>query len=89
EPEVADLQTRGYHPIDFVRADENLSRALDLVSSGAFSGGDGSVFEPVVSNLIHHDPFMALADYTDYIAAQKRVDALYADQDAWTRAAIL
>ncbi|MFI8632294.1 glycogen/starch/alpha-glucan phosphorylase [Microbacterium sp. NPDC077663] len=89
EPEVADLQTRGYHPIDFVRADENLSRALDLISSGAFSGGDGSVFEPVVSNLIHHDPFMALADYTDYVAAQKRVDALYADEDAWTRAAIL
>lgn len=25
EPEVADLQSRGYHPIDFVRADENLS----------------------------------------------------------------
>ncbi|MCM3696370.1 glycogen/starch/alpha-glucan phosphorylase [Microbacterium oleivorans] len=89
EPEVADLQARGYHPIDFVRADENLSRALDLISSGAFSGGDASVFEPVVSNLIHHDPFMALADYTDYVAAQKRVDALYADQDAWTRAAIL
>ena len=89
EPEVADLQARGYHPIDFVRADENLSRALELISSGAFSGGDASVFEPVVSNLTHHDPFMALADYTDYIAAQKRVDALYADQDAWTRAAIL
>lgn len=89
EPEVADLQMRGYHPIDFVRADENLSRALDLISSGAFSGGDASVFEPVVSNLVHHDPFMALADYTDYIAAQKRVDALYADPDAWTRAAIL
>ncbi|MDT0178659.1 glycogen/starch/alpha-glucan phosphorylase [Microbacterium sp. ARD31] len=89
EPEVADLQTRGYHPIDFVRADENLSRALDLISSGAFSGGDASVFEPVVSNLIHHDPFMALADYTDYVAAQKRVDELYADRDAWTRAAIL
>jgi starch phosphorylase len=89
EPEVAALQAEGYHPIDFVRADEDLSRSLDLISSGAFSGGDGSVFEPVVTNLLHHDPFMALADYTAYIAAQKRVDALYADPDAWTRAAIL
>ncbi|MFS0867735.1 glycogen/starch/alpha-glucan phosphorylase [Microbacterium sp. 179-B 1A2 NHS] len=89
EPDVAALSDRGYHPIDFVRADENLARALGLISSGAFSGGDGSVFEPVVSNLLHHDPFMALADYTSYIAAQEKVDALYADRDAWTRAAIL
>ncbi|MCK6080416.1 glycogen/starch/alpha-glucan phosphorylase [Microbacterium sp. EYE_5] len=89
EPEVADLSAQGYHPIDFVRADENLARSLDLISSGAFSGGDGSVFEPVVTNLLHHDPFMALADYTSYIDAQRRVDAMYADQDAWTRAAIL
>ncbi|WP_405372631.1 MULTISPECIES: glycogen/starch/alpha-glucan phosphorylase [unclassified Microbacterium] len=89
EPEVAALADRGYHPIDAVRADDDLARALDLIGSGAFSGGDGSVFEPVVTGLLHHDPFMALADYTSYVAAQQRVDALYADQEAWTRAAIL
>ncbi|GAB2692406.1 starch phosphorylase [Microbacterium marinum] len=89
EPEVATLADGGYHPIDFVRADENLQSALDLISSGAFSGGDGSVFEPVVSNLVHHDPFMALADFTSYAAAQQKVDALYADTEAWTRSAIL
>jgi glycogen phosphorylase len=89
EPEVAALSARGYHPIDFVRADPELSGALDLISSGVFSGGDRSTFEPVVSSLLHHDPFMALADFTSYVAAQRTVDERYADRDGWTRSAIL
>ena len=32
---------------------------------------------------------MVLADYSSYIAEQAKVDAAYADQDAWTHAAIL
>jgi len=62
---------------------------MDLIASGAFAGGDKSVFEPIVSNLLYDDRFMVLADYSSYLAAQKRVDAAYADQDAWTHAAIL
>lgn len=30
-----------------------------------------------------------LADYSSYIAAQAKVDAAYADSEAWTRSAIL
>ncbi len=89
EPEVEALSARGYRPQEFYQADEGLRRAIDLIASGAFSRGDPSVFEPVVSNLLYEDRFMVLADYASYIAAQDRVDAAYADQDAWTRAAIL
>ena len=55
----------------------------------ALSGGDRAVFEPIVSNLLHDDRFMVRADYTSYIEAQAKVDEAYADQDAWTRSAIL
>ena len=89
EPEVEALWARGYKPADFYQADEGLRRAMDLIASGAFSGGDKSVFEPIVSNLLYDDRFMVLADYSSYIAAQKRVDEAYADQDAWTHKAIL
>ncbi|GLJ79773.1 starch phosphorylase [Microbacterium imperiale] len=89
EPEVEELWARGYRPGEFAQADDELRRALDLISSGVFSGGDRSTFEPIVSNLLYDDRFMVLADYTSYIAAQERVDAAYADRDAWTRSAIL
>ncbi|WP_455132927.1 glycogen/starch/alpha-glucan phosphorylase [Microbacterium aurum] len=89
EPEVEDLWARGYKPAEFYQRDDNLRHAIDLIASGAFSGGDRSVFEPIVSNLLYDDRFMVLADYSSYVAAQVRVDAAYADQDAWTHAAIL
>ncbi|RAZ31823.1 glycogen phosphorylase [Microbacterium sp. SMR1] len=89
EPEVEELWAAGYRPGEFAQADDELRRALDLIGSGAFSEGDRSTFEPVVSNLLYDDRFMVLADYTSYIAAQERVDAAYADRDAWTRSAIL
>ncbi len=89
EPDVEKLTATGYRPSDFYQADPQLRAAIDLIASGAFSGGDRSVFEPVVSNLLYEDRFMVLADFAAYMAAQQRVDAAYADQDQWTHAAIL
>jgi starch phosphorylase len=89
EPEVEALYASGYTPASFYESDPQLRAAVDLIASGAFSGGDRMVFDPVVSNLLGDDRFLALADYRSYIEAQARVDKAYADQDAWSRAAIL
>ncbi|MDL5349971.1 glycogen/starch/alpha-glucan phosphorylase [Microbacterium sp. zg-YB36] len=89
EPEVEALWARGYRPSEFYSSDDDLRRTIDLIASGAFSGGDRSVFEPIVSNLLYDDRFMVLADYRSYIDTQAKVDAAYADRDAWTRSAIL
>jgi len=89
EPEVAELGERGYVPSRFYEEDEDLKRAIDLISSGAFSGGDRRAFEPLVSNLLYEDRFMALADYRAYVDAQAGVDKAYTDQESWSRSAIL
>jgi starch phosphorylase len=89
EPEVAALGDQGYVPSQYYESDPHLKAALDLIASGAFSDGNPSVFEPVVSNLLYHDRFMALADFASYVAVQAEVERRYADQEAWTRSAII
>ena len=89
EPEVAALQESGYTPAKFYEENPGLHRALDLIAKGEFSGGDRSVFEPIVSNLLYQDRFMVLADYQSYVDAQLRVGAYYGDQEAWSRSAVL
>jgi starch phosphorylase len=89
EPEVEEIMAKGYRPASYYENDPQLKAAIDLIASGAFSGGDRSVFEPVVSNLLNEDRFLALADYRSYLEAQDRVDKAYADPDRWARSAIL
>ncbi|XVX21402.1 glycogen/starch/alpha-glucan phosphorylase [Actinomycetota bacterium] len=89
EPEVAELQDKGYSPRSFYEQDENLRRAIDLIASGAFTGGDGGKAWAVVGDLLNNDRFMVLADYASYLEAQDKVSAAYGDQEAWSRSAIL
>ncbi|WP_146842988.1 glycogen/starch/alpha-glucan phosphorylase [Cellulomonas composti] len=89
EPQVAEIVERGYQPSAYYETNADLRRALDLILSGAFSGGDRHTFEPVVANLLHEDRFLALADFQAYVDAQAKVDVAYADQEAWTRSAVL
>ncbi|AYG05184.1 glycogen/starch/alpha-glucan phosphorylase [Gryllotalpicola protaetiae] len=89
EPEVAELQAKGYHAHEYYESNPQLKATLDLIASGHFSGGDRGLFEPLVSNLLYDDRFMALADFESYLDAQAKVDASYVDQDAWARSAVL
>ncbi|WP_460477155.1 glycogen/starch/alpha-glucan phosphorylase [Brachybacterium huguangmaarense] len=89
EPEVADLEATGYDPSAYYQRDERLRGAIDLISAGTFSGGDRQMFSSFVGSLLTQDRFMVLADFDSYLAAQKKVEAYYGDQDAWTRSAIL
>ncbi len=64
--------------------------ALDLIFSDHFSPNEKGVFEPLRGTLLTGgDFYMHLADLTSYIQAQEALGNLYANQDAWTRKAIL
>ena len=89
EPEVEELRTAGYTPSRYYEENPRLRSTIDLLASGAFTGGDRQAVAPVIDNLLHQDAFMALADFQAYLDAQERVDAAYADPDAWSRSAIL
>jgi glycogen phosphorylase len=87
--EVAALTAHGYSPRQYYESNAGLQEVIDFVASGALAAGDRSVFQPVVENLLQHDPFLVLADFQAYLDCQERVSALWCDQAAWTRTSIL
>ncbi|MCW1921267.1 glycogen/starch/alpha-glucan phosphorylase [Luteolibacter arcticus] len=86
--EVVALKRGGYRPRDRYDSDPLLREVIDFIGSGAL-GGDVDLFQPLVANLLDHDPYLLLADYRGYLNAQQRVSELWMDPEAWTRASIL
>ena len=87
--EVRQLRASGYRPREYYEANAELKQVIDAIGSGVFSPGETDRFLPIVQSLLDHgDHYFLLADYAQYVAAQERVDALYADADAWTATAI-
>ncbi|MEI2776584.1 MAG: glycogen/starch/alpha-glucan phosphorylase [Tetrasphaera sp.] len=89
EPEVVELQSHGYVPSQVYESNPLLKSAIDLIASGHFTEGNRESVAPVLDDLLYNDRFLTLADFQSYIDAQARVDAAYADRDAWSRKAIL
>lgn len=87
--EVQARQAAGYRPHDVYDQDPSLRAVIDFIASGALADGDRALFQPVVDNLLHHDPFLVLADFGAYVACQEQVSALWGNPAAWTRKSIL
>ncbi|MEJ2426245.1 MAG: glycogen/starch/alpha-glucan phosphorylase, partial [Candidatus Thiodiazotropha sp.] len=89
ESEVATHRTGQYQPRDRYTTDPKLREVLDAIKEGRFSTGDGSRFQPLVTNLLVHDHFFVLEDFPAYRACQQQVDHTWRDASQWTRASIL
>jgi starch phosphorylase len=87
--QVRELKLRGYRPAEVYEQNAPLREILDFIGSGALAGGDSGLFRPFLDRLLNEDPFLVLADYQAYADCQEQVSALWRDQRAWTRKAIL
>jgi starch phosphorylase len=64
--------------------------ALDLVAGNHFSQHEPGVFTPILDALVRSgDHYLHLADLGSYSEAHARLGELYADQESWSRTAIL
>ncbi|RJP79960.1 MAG: glycogen/starch/alpha-glucan phosphorylase [Desulfobacteraceae bacterium] len=87
--QVEERKASGYSPMDYCNSNEELRAVIDRIQSGFFSGGDENLFRPLVDSLLYEDKYMLMADYQSYLDCQEKVNALWKDQEAWTRVSML
>ena len=86
---VAKIKALGYDPKLYVEENRQLKRVVDAIAGGSFSNGDTERYRSLVDSLLGRDTYLLMADFADYVAAQARVDALFADRAAWAERALL
>jgi glycogen phosphorylase len=84
-------RSRGwYNPYWHYENEPETRAALDLIIGDHFSRNEPGVFAPLLDTLLSHgDYYLHLADLKSYGAAHARLGELYADQESWSRKAIL
>ena len=84
-PEVNELKAFGYHPSSYINACPQAAEVLDFLERG----WNGDSFHEITSNLRTSDPYMVMADFADYLRAQKDVTRLYNDRETWNRMSLM
>ncbi|GHA79187.1 alpha-1,4 glucan phosphorylase [Formosimonas limnophila] len=87
--EVEALRIKGYNPRATIEGIPALKEVLDGIASGIFSPSDKNRYAGLVDSLWNSDHFLVAADFEAYTAAQREMDALWHDQDAWMTKAVL
>ncbi len=84
-PEVNELKRNGYQPMNYFNNNTELRRVIEFIQAGI----GGKQFPEIGNTIIHHDPYMVLADFADYRKAQKHIDEVWRDREKWNRMSLL
>ena len=79
--EVNSLRSRGYDPMNYYNNNEDIRKVLDFISRGI----NGQNFSDISGTIMHHDPFMVLADFADYRRAQQKMVETFKDKKKWNQ----
>lgn len=88
--EIRQLKQNGYQPYDYYERNGELKKVINQLSGDFFNSDEPGIFKPLIDDLlIYGDNYCLLADYESYIKTQEEVDALFRQQEEWTRRSII
>ena len=90
DAQVKALWEKGYNPIDFVNTNDELKAVVNMLIDGSL----GKRFDDIYASLVAPkygtaDQYMILADFEDYIRAQKEASAAYADKKRFAKMSLV
>lgn len=83
-PEVNALKRRGYNPQEYYN---NSREIMDIINY--IEREFGGKFHDIAESLRNKNPYMVLADFSDYSIAQQNASALYADPMHWNHMSLV
>lgn len=85
-PEVEEMKRRGYTPNNYYNNNAELRATIDFINQ---NGIGGKQFPEIGGTILHHDPYMVLADFADYRRAQKQAVETFKDRKTWNKMSLM
>ena len=79
--EVNELKKQGYNPEIYYRNNNEIHEIVEFINRGILGKG----FSEIGGTIVHHDPYMVLADFADYRQMQKTVESVWLDRERWNK----
>ena len=88
--EVEEVWRKGYSPSHYYQQDARLERAVERLKKGFASMDFSNIHQYLmVGNYGVADPYMCMADFTDYCRAHDEVAKLYEDRMLWNKKSLI
>ena len=84
-PEVNELKKCGYNPQNYYNNNAEIHNLIEFANRGI----GGKMFGEISGSIVHHDPYMVLADFADYRNVQKLAEEIWQDKDRWSRMSLM
>jgi starch phosphorylase len=82
-PEAAERKRDPWHARAAIERSPRLAATLGAIGGGSYSPDDPARYMGLIGGLRDHDPFLVTDDFEAYWDAQRSVDELWRDPDAW------
>ncbi|GGW67502.1 glycogen/starch/alpha-glucan phosphorylase [Alishewanella tabrizica] len=88
--EVKALHAKGYNSYEYYHNNPEVKAILDWLETDYFTPGKPGELAAIKRSLLEGgDPYLVLADFESYVAAQQKLDTWYRDKSLWAEKAIL
>lgn len=88
--EVKALHAKGYNSYEYYHNNPELKAILDWLETDYFTPGKPGELAAIKRSLLDGgDPYLVLADFESYLAAQQKLDTWYRDKALWAEKAII